>query len=218
MLKTPFTAVLSGPSGSGKTQLLTNILLHQPPVFDYSKIVFFYKHWQPLYDVLLLSSNIKFYQFWIQRQDDADDLEALFKAETRNSKTCFVFDDGLEACKSLTDVFTQLSHHYNCNVFLLVQSLFDPALRVITRNVNYLFLFRSIRDAAQIRHIAYQIFPERNKAKSMICAFKDATREPYNYLLLDFKPETPDYLRLKSSILADEPIVYCLESPPPETI
>jgi hypothetical protein len=31
--------------------------------------------------------------------------------------------------------------------------------------------------------------------------FDDATKEPYSYLVVDLKPTTPDYLRLRTDVL-----------------
>ena len=38
-------------------------------------------------------------------------------------------------------------------------------------------------------------------------AFQDATKHPFGYLLIDLKPKTPDFLRIRTSITS-VPIVY----------
>ena len=53
-LKHPFTAILSGPTSSGKTFLLTNILQNVDRLCEPTpqRIVWLYKRWQPLYDII----------------------------------------------------------------------------------------------------------------------------------------------------------------------
>ena len=44
-----------------------------------------------------------------------------------------------------------------------------------------------------------------SKPKFMIDAFADATSEPYTYLMVDLRADTPDDQRLRSGIFPDEP-------------
>ena len=39
-------------------------------------------------------------------------------------------------------------------------------------------------------------------------AFADATSTPYGYILVDLKQDTPDELRLRTSILPDDAVQY----------
>jgi hypothetical protein len=228
MMEVPFSALLIGPSGCGKTRLLVDILKRQPFVNERDplrEIHFFYQNWQPIYDELLRIKHIHitFYKFWVAKAARVDEtcatdkLEMLIQQETTNKTpgaVAFVFDDGLEVsrCQIMVEVFTRMSHHYCCTVFLLAQNLFQPSLRVISRNVNYLFLFRCPRDQTQIRHIAYQIYPEKGQAKAFMHTFKEVTSShPYGYIMLDFKPETRDQLRVRTNILEREPSVFCFE-------
>lgn len=230
MMELPFSALLIGPSGCGKTRLLADILKRQPFINAEKKtllheIHFFYQNWQPIYDELLQLEHVHvtFYKYWLAKPGggggggDGDKLESFIQGKTDKTEpgtTAFVFDDGLEIsrCQILVEVFTRMSHHYHCSVFLLAQNLFEPSLRIISRNVNYLFLFRCPRDQTQIRHIAYQIYPERGQAKAFIHTFKEVTSaHPYAYLMLDFKPETKDHLRVRSNILECEPSVFCFD-------
>jgi hypothetical protein len=42
------------------------------------------------------------------------------------------------------------------------------------------------------------------KSAFMVEAFKDATSEPYSYLLIDLKADTEDKFRLRANIFPDE--------------
>jgi hypothetical protein len=63
-------------------------------------------------------------------------------------------------------------------------------------------LFKNPRDASQSSHLGRQIYPD--DAKYFREAFDDATTKPYGYLLIDLRTTTPDDLRLRTSVFADD--------------
>ena len=71
--------------------------------------------------------------------------------------------------------------------------------------------FRIVGNKKKIKVLANQL-----QAPHMIHAFNDATSIPHGYLLVDLKPNTPDYLRFRTHIFqnwftkADQqgPVVY----------
>ena len=63
----------------------------------------------------------------------------------------------------------------------------------------YLVLFRNPRDTRQISHLAQQMYP--GEGKCMVESYKEATSEPYGYLFVDMRPNTPEHLRLRGKIL-----------------
>jgi hypothetical protein len=67
-------------------------------------------------------------------------------------------------------------------------------------------LFKNPRDAGQIRHLAAQLFP--GNVKFLVEAYKKATSRPFGYLLLDFRQDTSDNLRVISDILPGEEGYY----------
>ena len=60
-------------------------------------------------------------------------------------------------------------------------------------------VFKNPRDASQLANLARQMYPGRGAFVQE--AFADATASPYGYLLIDLKQNTPDDLRLRTSIL-----------------
>ena len=114
-----------------------------------------------------------------------------------------VLDDlmvGLRA--SLLDVlFTRGSHNWGCSVLLVTQHLFaSRELRVARNNCHYLVLMRNPVGALQIRNLATQLFPGPRAHRFFMEAYEDATREPFDYLLVDMHPRTRDAFRLKTHI------------------
>ena len=86
----------------------------------------------------------------------------------------------------------------------IVQNLFDKGKehRTVSLNSQYITLFRNPRDRLQISILARQMYP--GNQKFMTESYYDATKEPYGYLLVDLRPETPDDFRLRSKIFPNE--------------
>jgi hypothetical protein len=66
-------------------------------------------------------------------------------------------------------------------------------------NSQYLVLFKNPRDQQQVAVLARQMYP--NNWRKFLDQFQQATKEPYGYLVVDLKQETPDSDRLLSNIL-----------------
>ena len=95
-------------------------------------------------------------------------------------------------------LFTQ-GRHRNTSVILLLQNMFPKGKynTDISRNAQYLALFRSPSDRKQIGIIGERMF-DKNRAHFMNAYYKE-TEKPYGYLLVDNKPGTPP----DKQILAD---------------
>jgi hypothetical protein len=125
--------------------------------------------------------------------------------------TLLILDDLMqEACEDrrVSDLFTKGSHHKDLSVIMLVQNMFHQGkfMRTISLNAHYMVLFKNPRDAGQIRHLAAQLFP--GNVRFLVDAYKKATSRPFGYLLLDFRQDTSDNLRVISDILPGEEGYY----------
>ena len=133
-------------------------------------------------------------------------MESMFESTTRN---LIVIDDLMaETNERVTSLFTKKSHHRNTSVLYLVQNLFpkNKESRTISLNTHYMVVFKNPRDATQMSHLARQMYPGR--VKFVQEAFKDATRLPYGYLLVDLKQDTPEDMRLRTAIFPDDDVQY----------
>ena len=85
-----------------------------------------------------------------------------------------------------------------------MQNLFisSPEFINISRNSHYLFLTKSPRDKSQISTLAKQISPGNNSYVTE--SYKDATKKPYGYLLLDFTQKSEEKIRLRTNIFPSE--------------
>jgi adenylate kinase family enzyme len=180
-----------GPSGSGKSQFVNKMISEKDVLFDDppERIVWCYGIWQSFYKTL----GHEFHE-GIPTDDFLD-----------SGNMILVIDDLMdEAQGSVSTIFTRTSHHRNITCIFLSQNLFpkNKFARNISLNSNYIVLMKNCRDKAQISHLARQVYP--NNSKFLVEAYHDATREPYTYLLLDFKPETDETNRICTGILSSE--------------
>lgn len=123
-----------------------------------------------------------------------------------------ILDDLMrEADGAVVDLFTKGSHHYNVSVIFVTQNIFNQGKgrRDISLNAHYIVCFKNPRDKQQINTLSRQVFPENRRYIQE--AYKDATAQPYGYLLFDLKQSTPDLYRFRTNIFeSDTPsnIVY----------
>lgn len=194
--KHPFTCIVAGPTSSGKTHFVARLVRHADEMIHPApeRILWYYGEWQRTYFDLQKYNNVSFAEGIPKEQDINPRLRNLV-----------IMDDLLaETDNRVTKLFTKGSHHRNTSVIYISQNIFDKNKenRTISLNAHYMVLFKSPRDAMQVEHLARQMYP--GKTKFMREAFKDATSEPFSYLLIDLRPETPDELRLRSSIFPNE--------------
>jgi len=194
----PFTGLVAGPTSCGKTRFVfklienADVMIHPPP----RRIVYCYGEYQKLFDEY---PRVTFHR-------GLPDFEDFDGAEP----TLLVIDDLMnETDESVANLFTKGSHHRNVSVVFLVQNLFhkNKHVRTISLNSHYMVLFKNPRDTSQFASLAHQMYP--NRSAFAVEAYKDATREPYSYLLVDLRPEQDEELRLRTGIFpGDTHYVY----------
>jgi GTPase SAR1 family protein len=189
----PFTAIICGPSGSGKTIFTFKLIkeaskmIYPPP----EKIVYCYGEFLPIfneYPEVTFSEGLP----------DIGQFDG-------SQRTLLIIDDLLSETNDLvSNLFTKVSHHRSVSIVYLSQNLFyrSKQNRTMSLNAHYTVLFKNPRDANQVSVLARQMYP--GKSKFMLEAFKDATEKPYGYLLIDFKPETDEKLRVRTNIFTSD--------------
>ncbi len=118
-----------------------------------------------------------------------------------------VMDDLMSQCSNdprVADLFTRGSHHRGISVLYLTQNLFPPRKlsRTISLNSHYMLIFRNPRDSLGITTLAKQMFPKHTNY--LLEAFRDATSQPYGYLLIDCHQLTLESIRLRANNLPGE--------------
>ena len=109
-----------------------------------------------------------------------------------------------ETDETIGKLFTKRSHHKNISVMLLTQNIFHQSKhsRTINLNTHYMVIFKNVRDASQITNLGKQMYP--GSVNYLRASYEDTTSNPYGYLLIDLKPDTPDSLRLRTDIFPGE--------------
>ena len=188
--KHPFTCLISGPTGCGKTvfakRFVNNINRMMDPIPE--RIIWYYSEYQTVFGTV---NNVEFVE-------GLPDIDVLNPYE----RHLVIIDDQMtENNKDIVTLFTKKSHHRNISVMYLVQNLFYQTKehRNISLNAHYIVLFRNRRDSSQVDRLGKQIFPGKSKW-DLGEAYRKATSKPYGYLLVDLKPETKDYLQLRTDI------------------
>ena len=97
------------------------------------------------------------------------------------------------------NLFTN-GRHLNLSVIFVSQNLFytRKKYRIISLKSIYIVVFKNPRDQTQIRHLACQMFP--SKPKFLQAAYEEETKDPYNYLFLDFHPNSTEFARVRGNI------------------
>ncbi len=194
----PFTCLVSGPTQCGKTHFTLRVLANVKKM------------------VTPAPARI----IWCRGEDQ--DLEVPEGVEIHDGLDVINEIDGSEPILLILDdlmqeagdeqqvvnLFTKGSHHRNLSVIMLLQNMFHRGkfVRTMSLNTHYMVLFKNPRDAGQIRVLAGQLFP--GNTQFLVDAYRQATSRPHGYLLLDFKQDTPDSLRVVSDVLPSEKKFY----------
>lgn len=203
-LKHPFTMLIAGPSGCGKTfwlkQLINNVGRFINPVPK--KISYFYAEYQKLFNTMMNVNFIKGLPEGLIEKIDGSEPHLIIIDDLMNESS---------SSKLISSLFTRGSHHKNLSVILIVQNLFiqGSESRNISLNAHYIVLFKNPRDKSISSMLARQMFP--NKIVKFRNIFDHATSEPFSYLFIDLKPETPDEVRLLTNVLDENKIMYAYQ-------
>ena len=201
-LKTPFTLLVCAPTKAGKSTFVANLLrdAHMAELFDRrpGPIYYFYNLWSTTFD-LLKEYNIV--DQFIQGNCSMDWLrENITPGE---NSTVVVDDQAADVAKDTAQLFAVGSHQMDCNFIFLAQTTFSKNryFRDISLNSSYLILMKNPRDKSSIQYLARQLEP--HSPDFIVWAYQEATKDPYSHFLLDFNQSTPEYLRYRSNILAE---------------
>lgn len=199
-LRHPFTMLIAGPTGSGKTEFVKQLINSRGTVSKPKpeRIIYFYGEYQEKFRDM---SDVEFIQGIPEYAIESLD----------NKPTWIVIDDLMHETansKLISELFTKGSHHRNLSVILIVQNLFvrGSESRNISLNSQYVVLFKNPRDQSIATSIARQMFP--SKIKKFQKVYEDATRNPFTYLFIDLKPNTPNEVRLLANIFNVPIIAY----------
>ena len=215
-LKTPFNMMLSGPTGAGKTTWVKNLLKVGDDIFDVKpvKVYLFYRVMQDMYVTMRDENLVQEFIDVSKKMPTIDDYNEWTNPHTDSGGTIFIFDDSIsDINKDFEYLFCNLSHHKNISVIFLTQNMFyrNPTFRLMSLNTHYFVALQNIRDKQQISILGRQFSP--GNSNFLTDVMQEATKRPFGYIFVDFKPNTAPALRVLSNILPHEfPIVVYLEN------
>jgi hypothetical protein len=194
-LKLPFGLIISGPSSSGKSTFLLRFIADAPNLITPAPASILYCYGEMSSTVpILQKSGIGVYA--------GVPPEEVIKRQPK--PLLLILDDLLLAIeeKYLNQLFTAKSHHQNFGVVFVTQNLFEKKIRVARQNAQYLVLMRSPNAALSIRNIGSQLFGKQ--LEFFLDSYKQATAQPYGYLLIDMHAASSSALRLRTHIFKDD--------------
>ena len=192
--KHPSTFLISGATQSGKTRFILRMLdsVRDGLFFDSSiaRVWYCYGEYQPIFE--------KYKSFVHFHKGLPGPSASIFDGKR---PSLLILDD-LNAF--VANIFTKISHHRDLSVVYVCQNLFDKSKyhRTISLNSHYIVLLRNPRDTQPVANLARQVFA--TDWHVAIEAYREATKEAYNYLLFDLHPSTEDRLRLRTNIFPGE--------------
>ncbi len=203
IFKHKFSMLVIAPTQSGKTYFVKELL--ERDHIDYGnrkqrRILWYYGQNQPIYKEMkkTMGKEISFIEGLPEFEDNLSDLDDSFN-------NVIVLDDLMDLAKDsviVSKLFTQ-GRHRNASVLLLLQNAF-PKGRYntdISRNAQYIALWRCSSDRKQIGMLADRIFEKRRN--EFMTIYNRVTAEPYQYLLIDCKPDTPPNRQLISGVFGE---------------
>jgi hypothetical protein len=203
-LQWPFTGLIVGARQSGKSSFLLKLIEQRNFISeDPIKVLYIYDQYQPLFD-----------KFKEQNPDVifSSDLYDVDKYVDGSQKFLVAFDDMMlrfeedsKANYFLRHFYTVRSHHTNCSVLTIIHNAFPKNFRLISLNSTYLVLFKNNRDISFTSYLNRQIYGCHSKF--LMEDLKDATSQPYSYLVLDFGPNTPDLFRVRNWLIPN--VTHC---------
>ena len=185
--------ILAGPSKSGKTEFTLRLLKHVNEMFEdkFERIIWCYSELQTL-DLPPGTEMVK-------GLPDMDEL----RQQASVPKLLILDDLMCDIGNVLTELFTKGCHHLNMTVVYLTQNVFYGKQRTARLSASYIVLFKSPGNELPIATLARQMYP-RNGSKYFIEAYRDATKKPHTYLLVDLTQTIDENLRLRATIFPDE--------------
>ena len=179
---------ISGQTGSGKTRFVYRLLENLAQMYKEEppdRIMYCYGIHQPLFDEMEQHFSNLITKQGLPTTEDIDDF-----TEERKHRLIVIDDLAHQLLNNaeMELLFTPGCHHRRISVIFVTQNLFQKGSksRTIALNTYCQVLMRNIRDASQITHLGCQLFPGRSNLLTE--AVRDATKEPYGYLLIDTSP------------------------------
>ena len=196
-----FKLFISGPSRCGKTVWVTDFLFNMKDICKEvpEKVLYIYETWQPQYDDIQANRLVDFLI-----QDDSH-LEEKIKGHITGKPLLIIFDDLISSSNLpfIANLFMVHGRHNRVSCIFISQIMFpnNISIRNISRNSNYLILFKNPRYNRDISVLAQQMTPGKLDLKMIYAA---ATADPFSYLFINVTQECKPAVKYLSHLFNEK--------------
>ena len=199
-LVVPFTCIVAGGTGSGKSVFCSKLIKYNKEMLTEApdRIIYAYGEYQDLFEQMS-NEKVEFVKGLTPE---------MLERQNLGKSTLLIIDDLADSIdgKFLSAIFTKYSHHRRISVVLLINNLYYRGLgghlRDVAVNAHILVLFGGARNQGTIQTLAKQMYGP--KWRQLVDAYTQAVSEPWGYILINSKSNTPEALRLRSKIFPEE--------------
>ncbi len=204
------TIAVTGMTSSGKTRWVARLIRARDRMFvdredrpdPPRKVLYCYGEWQSFFGELESDPAVTLRKGLPSEEDlrefagDGSEPNLI----VLDDLTAEIADDLLTA-----KLFTQKAHHLRLTTVYINQNLFPKGRYSVTinRNTHYTVLMKNPRDHRQLAVLASQT----GFKNTLLPAYRDATAEPFGYLVVDSAPHSPDKYRLRTRVFPEEDTV-----------
>jgi hypothetical protein len=213
--QTSFNLIVSGASGTGKTTWVRNLIKLKNQLFSTppSTVIWFYSSPQKIYDEMEQEGLIDEFHDASIDLPTLEELTVLVRPYKDKGGSLVVFDDVLsKITPEFEQIFCNLGHHENASLIFLTQNLMynNKIYRTLSLNTHYFVLMKNDRGKHQVSFLSRQACPDN--PNYIMQAFNEATKNPFDYLILDFRATSPQQIKLRSHIFPHQfPVRVYLE-------
>ncbi len=213
----PFTSLLCGSTGCGKSSWIKSFLQERNKLMTPcpKHRILFYTEPQELY-TYFLRNNLITRLVCVQDELSYEKIKEMCLEYKTDGGCLLIIDDAWKLMNSeaMQLLFVQGSHHLKASLMVVTQTLFGQTkdFRVCSLNSQIFVIFKSPRDSRQLITFGSQMYPYRKNF--FLEAYNRSTRQPYGYLVISCRQETPEVLRLVTNIFAHQfpPICFVQRS------
>ena len=206
--KHPFSMLLSGARRTGKTHFAKTLLTRRDEYITPSvEWIFWFSPASSAQSEVFTELRQRVPNITFVTGLPSEDIVEYAQQMRPGLRILIIIDDLMEEASKRSDVkhlFTR-GRHEDISVIFLSQNAFHKGahFREMSLNTDYFVIFKNVRDASTISHIASQM----NTTRFLPLAYKDATMGKYSYLLCDLRSDTDERVRYRANIFDDERVI-----------